>query len=94
MSMRNRIVAAVYLGLLVTTGVLADQPEVDTELAKQGVALLKTYCQKCHGNDQRYPGLDVLNRTTLLSPVDKSEEPFARHRRERGFHSSSAWAAV
>jgi serine/threonine-protein kinase len=48
----------------------------DEALAKQGVAFLKTYCQKCHGDDFRYPALDVTNRATLLSPKDSAEKPF------------------
>ncbi len=51
-------------------------PDTDQALAKQGVAFLKTYCQKCHGDDFRYPALDVTNRATLLSPTDSSEKPF------------------
>lgn len=49
---------------------------LDETLAKQGVAFLKTYCQKCHGDDFRYPALDVTNRATLLAPNDSSEKPF------------------
>jgi hypothetical protein len=48
----------------------------DPALAKQGVAFLKTYCQRCHGDDFRYPALDVSNRATLLAPTDKKEKPF------------------
>ena len=46
-------------------------PTFDLSLAKQGVAFLKTYCQRCHGDDFRYPALDVSNRATLLAPTDK-----------------------
>jgi len=65
-----------WVAFFVSTGALAQEPDFDTDLAKQGVAFLKTYCHSCHGADQRYPGLDVLNRTTLLRPADESEDPF------------------
>ncbi len=72
----NQRVFAVCFGLLVTGCLFAQEPDFDVELAKKGVGFLKTYCQKCHGDDQRYPGLDVLIRTTLVRPADESEAPF------------------
>lgn len=64
--------------LVCTAICVAQQPSesIDEPLAKQGVAFLKTYCQKCHGDDFRYPALDVTNRQTLLRPKDASEKPF------------------
>lgn len=63
------LAGSVCIGQEPTTG-------IDKTLAKQGVAFLKTYCQKCHGDDFRYPALDVTNRETLLAPKDPSEKPF------------------
>lgn len=54
----------------------ADGPDFDAELATKGMSFLETYCKRCHGVDQKYPGLDVLNRETLLKPLDESEDPF------------------
>jgi len=51
-------------------------PNFDLSLAKQGVAFLKTYCQRCHGDDFRYPALDVSNRATLIAPTHNKEKPF------------------
>ena len=51
-------------------------PTFDLSLAKQGVAFLKTYCQRCHGDDFRYPALDVSNRATLIAPTHNKEKPF------------------
>ena len=53
-----------------------DESEFDVDLAREGLAVLKNYCKSCHGDDQRYPGLDVLNRATLLQPNDSAEKPF------------------
>jgi mono/diheme cytochrome c family protein len=52
------------------------ETDIDINLARQGQGLLKTYCQKCHGDDLKYPGLDVTDRSTLLRPKDDAEEPF------------------
>ena len=49
---------------------------VGDDLAQQGAAFLKKYCQRCHGTDYSYPGLDVTNRATLLHPTDETEAPF------------------
>lgn len=65
-----------FLCLISTVSCLAQEPSVNVELAKQGVSFLTTYCKRCHGDDQRYPGLDMTNRATLLSPADSSEKPF------------------
>ena len=54
----------------------AQSPDFDVELASQGVNFLKTYCKRCHGDDAKYPGLDMMNRATLLKPLDESEKPF------------------
>lgn len=48
----------------------------DVDLAKQGVAFMKSYCKRCHGDSQKHPGLDVSNRATLLKPNVPSEAPF------------------
>ena len=74
----QRIFLPYLLFLVCTTICVAQEPSasVDEPLAKQGAAFLKTYCQKCHGDDFRYPALDVTNRATLLTPKDPSEKPF------------------
>lgn len=65
------------LTVLLAVGPIAmSQGPVDVELAKQGQLFLKKYCKKCHGDDQRYPGLDVMNLATLLKPMDESEDPY------------------
>ena len=38
------------------------------ELARNGTRILNTYCKKCHGDGQMYPGLDVSDRAGLLNP--------------------------
>ncbi|HBE70817.1 MAG TPA: hypothetical protein DDW52_21945 [Planctomycetaceae bacterium] len=50
--------------------------EFDVSLASTSVKFLETYCQRCHGVDQRYPGLDVLDRATLLDPKVEDEDAF------------------
>jgi hypothetical protein len=64
--------------VILSSSVMAEDsaPKVDEVLASQGAAFLKSYCQKCHGDDFRYPGMDVTNRATLLKPLDADEEPF------------------
>jgi hypothetical protein len=48
----------------------------DPKLAAAGVAVLEKYCHRCHGVENRYPGLNMLDRATLLRPKDPNEEPF------------------
>lgn len=76
MSLTDRSVIAVCFSLLASTCLLAQEPDFDVELAKQGVGFMKVYCKKCHGDDLKYPALDILVRKTLLNPTDESEEPF------------------
>ena len=45
------------------------------ELARNGVRVLNTYCKKCHGDGQVYPGLDVYDRAGLLNPTN-GEDPY------------------
>lgn len=74
-----RLWVAWVLPLVFANGSIAQepaQPTIDTDLAKQGVAFLKTYCQRCHGDDLRYPGLDTTDLATLLRPKDEKEAPF------------------
>lgn len=74
-----KIWVACALQLVFAAAVFAQEPapsKFDPELAKRGVIFLKTYCQKCHGDDLRYPGLDVADLATLLDPKDDSEAPF------------------
>ena len=66
------LVSCLVLSLAVgRTTVAADNP-----LATQATAILKTYCHRCHGIDFKQPGLDVLDRATLLRPKDSSEKPY------------------
>ncbi len=46
------------------------------ELNSAAVGLLTKYCHQCHGTDFKYPGLDILDRATLVSPRDGTEKPF------------------
>jgi hypothetical protein len=41
-----------------------------------GAGFLTKYCIRCHGEDYKYPGLDVADRVTLLKPADPTEDPF------------------
>ena len=61
---------------VIVTSCFAAEPEFDIKLASQGVGFLKTYCSRCHSDDQKYPGLDMANRATLLLPSDPSQKPF------------------
>ena len=63
----------VFLFVRVSTG---QDPDFDVELAKSATSILGKYCKECHGDDNYYPGLDITDRTTLLRPVDKDQEPF------------------
>lgn len=48
----------------------------DSDLPPRAARVLRQFCHECHGVTFKYPGLDVLDRTTLLQPTDKSEEPY------------------
>ncbi|TWU05859.1 c-type cytochrome domain-containing protein [Stieleria varia] len=71
----NRCIPVLIVGVFATLG-FASEPDFDVPLAEKGHAFLKQYCFKCHGVDQKYPGLDTMNRATLLRPADESEDPF------------------
>lgn len=45
------------------------------DLARNGVRVLNTYCKKCHGDGQAYPGLDMNDRAGLLKPSN-GEPPY------------------
>lgn len=42
--------------------------------AEKAVAVLNNYCYRCHGAEFKYPGLDILDRATLIDPKD--EQPY------------------
>ena len=48
----------------------------DDVLNAKGEQFLQKHWFQCHGEDFKYPGLDVSDRVTLLTPADSSEEPF------------------
>jgi mono/diheme cytochrome c family protein len=82
MSFRHRALVAIALtigGAWQTVsrveGAEPDAP-VDPALAAAGQAVLDKYCYRCHGVDFKYPGLDVLDRATLLRPKDEQQDPF------------------
>jgi serine/threonine-protein kinase len=53
-------------------GISQDSPE----LRQRAFGVLQTYCMQCHGDDFKYPALDLRDRSTLLRPKDESEKPF------------------
>ena len=57
-------------------GTLAAQESNHAELNRQGLEFLNTHCRKCHHDDSAYPGLDILDRNSLLVPVIATEKPF------------------
>jgi serine/threonine-protein kinase len=61
--------------ILISTGVNPSAGQ-DEDLPSQAVQILGKYCYQCHGVDFKYPGLDMLDRATLLEPKDKAEKPF------------------
>ena len=77
MNLRTFFVAISVTSCLLTRTMAQDgETGFDPEVARQGVAFLETYCVRCHGVDQKYPGLDLKDRATLLRPKDTAEEPF------------------
>jgi mono/diheme cytochrome c family protein len=48
----------------------------NAELAVAGKTILEKYCYRCHGVEFKKPGLDVLDRATLIQPKDKNEAPY------------------
>ena len=52
------------------------QQSNNTELNRQGLEFLNKHCRKCHHDDSNYPGLDVLDRPSLLTPVIATQKPF------------------
>ncbi len=40
------------------------------DLARNGVRVLNSYCKKCHGDGQAYPGLDMNDRAGLMAPTN------------------------
>ena len=57
-------------------GTLAAQESSHAELNRQGLEFLNTHCRKCHHDDAYYPGLDILDRNSLLAPVIATEKRF------------------
>jgi serine/threonine-protein kinase len=41
-----------------------------------GIRFMRKYCIRCHGEDYKYPGLDLADRVTLVTPADSNEDPF------------------
>jgi mono/diheme cytochrome c family protein len=69
----------VVISLLLATEVssMADEKRNDEGLAERGYAVLTTYCQKCHGDNFEYSGLDVRDRPSLLKQEpNPGEAPF------------------
>jgi|LakMenEpi03Aug12_release.lakeMendotaPanAssembly.Ray.scaffolds.fasta_scaffold00597_8 hypothetical protein len=77
MSSCNVYVAWLALAIAFTgIGKLAAQDNEQGKLNRQGIQFLNTHCRKCHHDDAVYPGLDILDRKSLINPVIAKEKPF------------------
>lgn len=61
-------VFASWTTISVTPAVAQEMSPEQITLASNGVRILNTYCKKCHGDNQYYPGLIMTDRGELLKP--------------------------
>ncbi len=73
MTIANRLRAAALLAMAATA---SPAEAADADLARQGVALLKQYCHRCHGVRFEVKGYDVLDRDTLVAKRGEGEKPY------------------
>lgn len=72
--------SSVFLTAVVLCGIdvvsIASLSAEEPMSISSGYAVLRKSCLSCHGDDFKYPGLDLRDRATLVKPRDPTVKPF------------------